>query len=318
MRTARFPRLGGLLAAVAAVALVATGCGDDDDGGSAGGEPKGNITVGSANFGEAEIIANMYSIALSDAGYQVTDKFNVGSREVYIKAMENGEIDVVPEYIGTLTEYFNAQVNGQQAAEQNPLASGDVNATFTALKDLATQQSFVVLEPSDAADQNAFAVTKEFADSNALAKLSDLTKLNGQLVLGGPPECDERPFCRPGLEKTYGLQFKGETKKLDAGGPKTIGALKDGSIQVGLVFSSDGAVVAENLVVLEDDKSLQTADNITGLCRDNVPAEAQDIVNKVNQALTTEKLQDLNKSFNIDKEDAKDLAEQFLTDAGLM
>lgn len=317
MRRARSRR--GVLLGVASAALVlltAAACGNSDNSTSPGSGSKGKLTVGSADFGESEIIANMYSLALKHAGYDVAEKFKIGTREVYIKSIETGEIDVVPEYIGTLTEYYNAVVNGPNAPNDKPLASTEVDTTYSHLKDLVTPKNLIVLTPSKAADQNAFAVKKDFADKNALVKTSDLAKLNNTLTLGAGPECEKRQFCLLGLQDVYGLKFK-EVKKLDSGGARTLAALADGSIDVGLVFSSDGAVAAQNLVVLEDDKKLQKTDNITALCRSGVPAEAQQVLDKVDQALTTEKLQELNKKFSVDKEDAKDLADQFLKDAGL-
>jgi osmoprotectant transport system substrate-binding protein len=317
MRTA-LARRGALLGvASAAVMLLTAACGNGDSSPSPGGGSKGKITVGSADFGESEIIANMFSQALKKAGYDVAEKFKIGSREVYTKAIEKGEIDVVPEYIGTLTEFYNAQFNGPDAPNTKPLATVDVEKTYQAVKKLTARKNLTVLTPSRAADQNAFAVTKAFAEKNGLITLSDLTKLNGQLTLGAGPECEKRRFCLIGLQQVYGLRFK-DVKKLDSGGPKTIAALTDGSIDVGLVFSSDGAVAAENLAVLQDDKQLQTTDNIAALVRSSVPQEARDVLDKVDQALTTEKLQELNKKFSVDKEDAKDLAEQFLKDAHLI
>jgi len=310
----------GALAGVAfaAVMLVTAGCGSDNNpSSSSSGGSKGKITVGSADFGESEIIASMYSQALEKAGYDVADKFEIGSREVYLEAIENGEIDVVPEYIGTLTEHYNAELNGPDAPSRHPLASSDKDKTYAAAKEVTAHKKLTVLTPSDAADQNAFAVTKDFADKNGLTKLSDLSKLNGQLTLGAGPECEKRHFCLIGLQQVYRLEFK-DVKKLDSGGPKTIAALGDGSIDVGLVFSSDGAVAAQNLYVLDDDKKLQTADNIAALVRDSVPQEARDVLDKVDQALTTEKLQELNKKFSVDKQDASDLAKQFLEDANLI
>jgi osmoprotectant transport system substrate-binding protein len=318
MRTA-LARRGALGVAFAAVMLVTAACGNDNSSSSSssGGESKGKVTVGSAEFGESEIIASMYSQALKKAGYDVAEKFKIGSREVYTKAIENGEIDVVPEYIGTLTEFYNAQINGPNAPDTKPLATADAEETYRAGKELVARKKLTLLPPSKAADQNAFAVTKDFADKNDVSTLSDLAKRNGQLTLGAGPECEKRQFCLLGLQRVYGLKFK-DVKKLDSGGPKTIAALADGSIDVGLVFSSDGAVAAQNLVVLQDDKHLQTADNIAALVRNSVQQEARDVLDKVDQALTTEKLQELNKKFSVDKEDAKDLAEQFLKDAHLI
>jgi osmoprotectant transport system substrate-binding protein len=316
MRTARSRR--GVLLGVASAALVllTAACGSNNSSSSGGGS-KGKLTVGSADFGESTIIASMYSQALQHAGYDVTEKFKIGTREVYTKSIETGEIDVVPEYIGTLTEFYNAAINGPNAPTDKPLATTEVETTFSNLKALVAKKNLLVLTPSKAADQNAFAVKKDFADKNAVAKTSDLAKLNGTLTLGAGPECEKRQFCLLGLQDVYGLKFK-EVKKLDSGGPKTLAALADGSIDVGLVFSSDGAVAAQNLVVLEDDKKLQKTDNITALLRSSVPAEAQQVIDKVDQALTTEKLQELNKKFSVDKEDAKSLAQQFLKDAGLV
>jgi osmoprotectant transport system substrate-binding protein len=197
----------------------------------------GTLVVGAANFGESQVLANLYADALKAAGFQTSVK-PVTNREVYEPALENGQLDVFPEYVGTLTEFLNKKVNGPNAPAK---ARGDLNATVAALKGLAEPRGLSVLTASAAADENAFAVTKAFATANSLTKLSDLKNVKTALVLGGPPECPTRPFCRPGLEKTYGLRFAGFTS-LDAGGPLTKTALKKGDIQVGLVFSSDGSL----------------------------------------------------------------------------
>ena len=198
---------------------------------------KGRLVVGAANFSESTTLANLYADVLKAAGFDASVK-SVSSREVYEPALEKGDLDVFPEYVGTLTEFLNKKANGAKAT---PKASGDLDATVAALRGLAGPRGLTVYTPAAAADQNAFAVTKNFAKANNLTKLSDLKKVKTKLVLGGPPECPTRPFCEPGLEKTYGLTFA-SFKTLDAGGPLTKAALKDGSIQVGLVFSSDGSL----------------------------------------------------------------------------
>lgn len=199
----------------------------------------GTLVVGAANFGENQVLANLYVDALKAAGFNASVK-PVTNREVYEPALERGQLDVIPEYVGTLTEFLNKKANGPTAAAK---ASPDLAATVSALTELAKAKGLTVLKPSAAADQNAFAVTKTFAQANALTKLSDLKNVKTALILGGPPECPTRSFCQPGLEKTYGLTFS-SFLSLDAGGPLTKTALKSGKAQVGLVFSSDGSLAA--------------------------------------------------------------------------
>ncbi|MDT7545057.1 MAG: osmoprotectant transport system substrate-binding protein [Actinomycetota bacterium] len=198
----------------------------------------GKVVVGGANFSESQILANIFADVLKAAGFDASVK-PVTNREVYEPALERGDVQVMPEYVGTLTEFLNKKANGPSAA---PQASTDLAATVTALRALADKKGLKVLDAAaGAADQNAFAVTKNFADANGLHQLSDLKNYKGKLVLGGPPECPTRPFCQLGLEKTYGLTFA-SFLSLDAGGPLVKAALKQGKVQLGLVFSSDGSL----------------------------------------------------------------------------
>jgi osmoprotectant transport system substrate-binding protein len=203
--------------------------------------PGGPIIVGAANFSENKALGALYKIALEAAGYTVTVQ-QIGNRELYEPDLEAGKIQVVPEYAGTFTEFLNKKVNGASAA---PIASGDVTATVTALKGVGAKVGLNFGKVSQAADQNAFAVTKAFADKNGVKTLSEFaTKCSGTAtVLGGPPECPQRPFCQPGLEQTYQLKA-GRFASLDPGGPQTKTALKNGTITIGLVFSSDAALAS--------------------------------------------------------------------------
>jgi osmoprotectant transport system substrate-binding protein len=305
-------------AAILGVAtLAACSSSKNNSGGGSGGSSE-SITIGSANFPESTIIAYMYNDALKAAGVKVSVKPNIGAREVYMKALVNKEIDVVPEYVSTVAEYWNTQINGKDASTTSPIGSTDAQATDDKLKTLVAPKGLTVGPPSPAADQNAFAVTKEFADKNGLKTIGDLAKLNGQLVLGAGPECANRPFCQPGLEKTYGLKFKTLKTFQAPGGADTYAALKDGTIQVGLVFSSDGGVAANNLVVLDDDKHLQQADNIIWMgLTSKMSQKVQDVLNKVNAALTTGDLQGLNKQVGIDHADPHKVATQWVKDHNL-
>jgi osmoprotectant transport system substrate-binding protein len=203
--------------------------------------PGGALKIGAADFSESQTLGSLYEIVLDAVGYDATVQ-TIGKREVYAPQLEKGEISVVPEYAGTLTEFLNGVVNGASAT---PLASGDLDKTVTALKDLGTKKNIVFGKASQAADQNAFAVTKALADQYGVKTLTEFAeKCSGKAtILGGPAECPQRPFCQPGLEKTYNLQV-GSFASLDAGGPQTKDGLKNGSITIGLVFSSDGALAA--------------------------------------------------------------------------
>ena len=197
----------------------------------------GPVAVGGAGFTESTVLANVYADVLKAAGFDASVR-EVGSRELYLKALEGGtEIQAFPEYLATATEFLDAD-------EARQVASGDVDKTLEALKPLAQTAGLAVGEPSKAVDQNAYAVTTAFADKLKVKTLSDLAKAcgDGSLVLGGPAECPTRPFCQPGLEKTYGLKFGSFQEYGDTGGPLTKAAIQKGEVSIGLVFSSDGAL----------------------------------------------------------------------------
>jgi osmoprotectant transport system substrate-binding protein len=292
---------------VALTAVAFTACGDDDDTkestGTTAGADKPAITIGAFNFSESAILAHIYAGALQAEGYKVTVRENLGNREVVAPALEKGEIDLYPGYAATELEYFNSA-----AGEATP----DVDANVQKLRERLAAKQLTALAPSEAIDQNAFAVTKETAEKYKLEKMSDLAPIAGQLVLGGPPECATRPFCGKGLSEKYGINFK-EIKSLDPGGPLSKAALKNGDVQVALVFSSDGAISANGWKVLEDDKRLQNADNVTPIVRTSVATvEVTEILNKVSKAITTEDLTGLNKRADLDKEDPDALAKDWL------
>jgi osmoprotectant transport system substrate-binding protein len=195
------------------------------------------VLVGAANFSESATLAEIYADVLKAAGFDASTQ-TIGNRETYEPALERGDLTVVPEYAGTLTEFLNQKVNGAGAAAK---ASSDLTATVTALQGLGQQTGLTFGKPAAAQDQNAFAVTKAFADAHSLTTLSDLAKACGGVVLGGPPECPTRPFCQPGLATTYALDISNFVS-LDAGGPLTKAAIQQGKVTLGLVFSSDSSL----------------------------------------------------------------------------
>jgi osmoprotectant transport system substrate-binding protein len=157
----------------------------------------GSITAGSADFAESEIAMELYAGALETAGMTVERTSGIGSREVYIPALESGEIDLIPEFIGTLLVFLDPEA----------AASPDPEQTAADARALAEARGFTLLEPAEADSVNTFVVTQETADEFDLASISDLANVDEPLALGGPPECPERDFCLLGLQDTYGLEF---------------------------------------------------------------------------------------------------------------
>ena len=313
-----------LLAGATGLALALTACGGDDGGGDAFSEGDGGgdaassepITVGGATFTESAIMIEMYRAVLEDGGYTVEVK-PVENRELYAPELESGSIDVVPEYAATFTEYLNLAENGPDA---EPLASGDVDATVEALRPLAEEKGLAVLEPADAANQNAFFVTEAFATEHDLTTLSDLGALGQPIVLAGTQECPERPKCELGLEEVYGLDIT-EDLPLGFGSVQNKQAVVEGDAQLGLSGTTDGTLDSLGLVVLEDDKQLQNADNLVPVVNAEGPAgteEVADLLNGLSETLTTEDLAELNRRVDEDREQAADVAEDYLTEKGLI
>ena len=271
---------------------------------------KGSIKIGAANFPENGILAEVYKQALAHAGYNAS-VVSLTTRPNIVTALKKGGIQVEPDYVGSLTEYFNKAAHGPNV---KPVANGDLAATTAAAKAFAMVEGLTVLTPSPAADQNAFAVTKAFATKNNIAKLSDLAAYKGPLVLGGTPECKTYPMCQPGLEKVYGLHFSG-FQQTDLGGTLSVSKLKSGKVTLGEYLSSDGSVKANDFLVLEDDKHLQAVDNVVPVLAASVTSDplVSMILDQVSAAMTTEDLIALNAEVSIDRKLPAQAATDFLT-----
>jgi osmoprotectant transport system substrate-binding protein len=304
----RLKRIFVLGASMVALALVTTSCGST---GGPSSSAKATIRVASFNFSESIILAHIYGGALKNKGYTITYRDKLGNREIVEPSLENGLIDLYAGYAATDLNFVDKR---QGVALE---AGTDAAANVAKLNARLNAKGIKVLDPSPAVDQNAFAVTKAEADQYHLAKLSDLTPaIAAQWTLGGPAECPNRPFCALGLDSVYGLKFRA-FKSLDTGGPLTFAALKQGAINIGLVFSSDGGITANNFVVLEDDKHLQQADNVVPLIRSDVSnSEITTLLNSIDAKLNTPDLTAMNKSADVDKLDPIDIAATWVKNHG--
>ncbi len=294
---------------VLVVALVITGCAV----GGSGTQPPAaagrghTLTVAGFNFGESSILANIYGRALKQHGYATVYKLNLGNREVVEPALERGGVDLYPGYAASELEFVNGGKNE---------ASSDVNATVAKLNGYLSTRGARALQPSLAVNTNGFAVTRATADRYHLKRISDLLPVVGGMTLGGPPECPSRPFCQSGLQKTYGLSFKGFLP-LDAGGPLSIAALEKGDVDVTLIFTTNGSIAAKDFVVLEDDRHLQNADNVVPVIRSQAASDdVVSLLDGISSKLTTQALIDLNQSSQIDHEDPDVLAQRWLSNHG--
>ncbi|MER5687167.1 ABC transporter substrate-binding protein [Streptomyces sp. NPDC002205] len=318
-------RIAGAVIGMVVLAGSLAACGGDslekDKGGSAASGDsgkKGSLVVGAAAFTESKVVAELYAQILGDAGYS-TSVTTVKNRELYEPSLEKGEIDVVPEYAATIAEFLNAKVNGAKAAAEKPVASGDAAATVAALEKLATPRGLKVLPAGDAVDQNAFAVTKEFADKNKLKTLSDLGASKLKVKIAAGDECEVRPFCAPGLKKTYGIDVTGIDPK-GVGTPQAKQAVKDGKDQLVLTTTTDAVLDSYDLVFLDDDKNLQNADNVLPVlnAKDAGAPDIADALGKLTKVLTTEDLAELNRKVDAERAKPADVAKDYLQSKGLI
>lgn len=252
--------------------------GGDEDAG------EGPIVVSSANFTESEIIGNLYAQALEGAGTEVETQFNIGSREAYIPALSDGSIDVIPEYTGNLLLFLDPEADvssPESIAEALPAA--------------LEAKGLDGLEPAEAENKDPVVVTAETAEDWDLEAIGDLAEHGDDLTMAGPPEFAERAVGLPGLEDTYGVTVDGFEPIADGGGPATVDALVGGDVQAANIFSTNPAIEAEDLVVLEDPEGHFAAQNVVPVVRqDRLTADAQAALDAVSAELTTDDLVALN------------------------
>ena len=303
-------RLGGAVV-VTCLALLLAACGGGGNDALQGGSQQNGgstVTVGSTNFSEQLILAEMYAAVLKKAGVKVDTRLNLGAREVVFPALVKGDIDLLPEYNGSVLAFLDPKATQTTSQEVN-----------TALTPLLDAKGLVALEQSPAEDKDGWAVTKETAAKYGLAKISDLKGKAHMLVVGGPPELKTRPAGLPGLKKVYGIEDFKEFKALDAGGPLTTSALNKGDIDVGRVFTTQGAIAQYGWVVLQEDKPLEPAQNIVPIGRkDAMTDKVKQALDAISAKITTEELIKLNKLVDVDKQDPEKVANDWLTQQGLL
>lgn len=308
-----------LAAVLAALLLAVTACGASDDPlatgespgtGSGGGGGPSTIVVGSANFPESELLAEMYAQVLEAEGVKVQRQFNIGARELYLKALEDGSIDLLPEYNGALL----SALSPEGAAPKGVTSPEEVYDAMVKV----LPEGIVALEQAEAEDKDTLSVTQETAEKFDLATIEDLAGVAEQFSVAAGPEFAERYQGLVGLKDLYGITFK-KFVPLDAGGPLTLDALLSGQVDVANIFSTNSAIETENLVVLEDTKNLYLAENIVPIIRESKTDETIiAALNEVSAVLTTENLTEALAKVTVDKMSSADVAEQFLADNGVV
>ena len=305
-------RTVGVVAAAAASLVVLAGCAAEDpteapQDDNVAAEESTTVVVGSFAFPESEILGNMYALALENAGFEVETQFNLGPRQTTIPALEDGSIDLMPEYNGNLLFFYDTENQARSTEE--------VDA------ELATTvpEGFQVLDSSPAQDKDAYVVTQAKADEFDLVTIGDLSKLE-PFSLGANPQFAELLYGLPGLASVYGVEDVTFVPIEDFGGPDTVKALVDDAVQVADIYTTSPALTAENLVVLDDPENLIAAQNVIPLLNSNIYSdELAAVLNEISAALSTEDLIELRTRVEGDeKAQASTAAQDWLEAEGLL
>jgi osmoprotectant transport system substrate-binding protein len=306
---ARACRPGGF-AQIAAVLLVLAACGGA--GHETPSAPDEGVAVGSFNFSESRLVAEIYAQALEDEGIPVRRELDLGPRELVLPALRQGRVDIVPEYLGTALT---------AAAPAVTVDRSDPDAVSRALAEAIDPWDLRVLSYADAQNQNGLVVTRATAERLAVRTTSDLGRVARRLTLGGPPECPSRRYCLEGLAEVYGLRFAAFVPLAEQSYVRQ--ALKDYVIDVGVLFTTDGILAGDDLVLLDDDRGLQPAENLVPMVRSDV-LEAADgrrvaaALDQVSHRLTTANLRFLNWRVSVAGNDPASEARGWLIRQGLV
>ncbi|WOF24324.1 ABC transporter substrate-binding protein [Microbacterium betulae] len=291
--------LAGALVSVATLALAGCGSSDPLEEEGAGEETTGAsdaIVVGSQAYYSNEIIAEIYAQALEGAGYAVDRQLNIGQRDAYLPSLEDGEIDLFPEYSGSLLQ----QAYDPETEARTP---DDVYAALVA----ALPDGLTALEQSTASDQDSYTVTAAFAEEYGLEEIGDLADVDVPLTLGGPAELEERPYGPDGVASVYGVDVG-----FSATGDTTVEELLAGTINVANVFTADPRIETDDLVPLADPDGLFLASNVVPIASSDIADEIAEVIDPVSEALTPEGLVALNVQSTVDQESPADIASAWL------
>ncbi|MGV8847459.1 ABC transporter substrate-binding protein [Tessaracoccus sp.] len=314
--TLQLPRR--VLLSVTAVAALLAGCSNADPmattqpaptAETSGAAAATTITVGSARFPEAEIIAELYAQTLEADGVTVKRNMQIGARETYIAALEDGSVDLLPEYTGNLLQFWDAKATAKTPEE-----------VVTALREKAPE-GIRVLDASSAEDKDSYVVTSAFSTENKITSLADLKGFEGTLRVAGNPELAERPYGPMGLTELYGVAADriAFTPVDDGGGPLTVQALVDGDVDLADIYSTTPAIAENDLVVLDDPENMIVAQQVFALVSSKVPESADERLNAVSKALTTEDLIAMNaRNQGDEKASPATIAKEWLTEKGLI
>ena len=313
----------GLLAGVGATTglLALSACSDTDPFAvdqASGGYSGGPIIIGSQQYYSNEIIAELYAQMMEKTGLTVTRQYQIGQREVYLPELEAGKIHVIPEYGGNLLEYYSktATTATVTATATPSRAAGDTaSIQDTLLRTLP--HSLTVLNPAEATDQDSLTVTKATAQAHSLTSIGDLASLGRSVTIAANSEFTTRPYGPKGLKAVYGVDAS-VTPVEDSGGPLTVKALTDGTVDVADIYSSDPAIGAKDLVILSDPQMLILPQNVTPLVSASLPAIAATAINRVSALLTPDELRSLNQRSTGEKLSSKTIATDWLTSKKLL
>jgi len=297
-------RTSTLGAGLAALALAASACGSSDSLEGSGESDSGAIVVGSQDYYSNEIVAEAYAQALEAAGVEVERDFRIGQREVYVADIEDGSVDLFPEYTGPLLQYWVPDTEARLADD-----------VYAALQD-AAPEGVQVLAQSEATDQDSYVVTRAFSEKYGVTSIEDLADVPVPLTLGGNSEGENRPNGPQGLEAAYGVQVD-FTPIEDGGGPLTVKALQDDSIQLAIIYTADPSIAQNDLVVLDDPRGLFLASHVVPVASDKVDADARATIDAVSAALSAEDLVALNERSVTEQSPAADIARDWLAEEGL-